>query len=250
MSTPGMNRHEKSTTGEDHINRNAAEILERLKKLYPDAKIILKYTNPWELLVAVVLSAQCTDVAVNKVTEKLFKRYKTIEEYVYADPAEFEKLIHPTGFFRNKTKNILAAARVLHEQHNDIVPGTMTQLLTIPGIARKSANVILGNAYKVVEGIAVDTHVHRISQRLRLVRPDVIGGKKEITFIRNGREVTDYKKDADPNKIESELMNIVPKADWFMLTYQIIDHGRAICKAQNPRCHECPLSDLCPASRV
>lgn len=221
--------------------RNARGIIAILKKIYPEAKIILRYTNPWELLVSVILSAQCTDILVNKVTEKLFQKYTKLNDYIHADLLEFEQDIKSTGFYHNKAKNILAAARLIKEQFGGEVPRTMEELLTLPGVARKTANVVLGNAYGVVEGIAVDTHVLRVSQRLRLVDLGKIGGK---------RMQIDFKKDADPVKIERELMRIIPQKDWFVLTYLLIDHGRAVCTAQNPRCSQCPLSRLCPSSRV
>lgn len=231
------------------------KILEELKSAYPRAKIVLRYKTPWELLVAVILSAQCTDVVVNRVTEKLFAKYKALDDYVNADRSEFERDIKPTGFYRNKAKNILAAARLVTEKFGGKVPATMEEILTIPGVARKTANVVLGNAYGVVEGIAVDTHVLRLSQRLRLVDLDKIGGKKEITFQRpmTGSRpvgVLDYKKDADPVKIEQQLMSVVPKKDWFITTYVLIDHGRATCKAQKPDCNHCVVAHLCPVSRV
>lgn len=225
-------------------------ILTLLKKAYPNAKIVLKYKNPWELLVAVILSAQCTDVMVNKVTEKLFVKYPTLEDYITADPAVFEQDIKSTGFYHNKANNILAAAKLIKEKFGGRVPGTMGELLTVPGVARKTANVVLGNAYGVVEGIAVDTHVLRLSQRLRVVDLGTIGGKKAMTFVRFGKQMVDYKKDADPVKIERQLMEAVPKEGWFRLTYLLIDHGRAVCRAQNPDCSHCVLNSFCPASRV
>lgn len=229
----------------------AKVIIGRLKKAYPDAKIVLKYTNPWELLVSVVLSAQCTDVMVNRVTEKLFSKYKTLDDYVMADLTAFEEDIKSTGFYHNKAKNILAAAKLIKDRFNGKIPNTMDELLTIPGVARKTANVILGNAFGVVEGIAVDTHVQRISQRLRLVDLATVGGKKELTFISpEASRRIDFKKDADPVKIEQQLMKVIPKDDWFKFTYLVIDHGRAICKAQNPKCSECVFKDLCPSTRV
>lgn len=226
------------------------QIIQILKKAYPHAKIVLKYDNPWELLVSVVLSAQCTDITVNKVTETLFKKYKTLNDYVGANSKIFEQDIKSTGFYHNKAKNILAAAKLMKEKFGGKVPKTMDELLTIPGVARKTANVVLGNAYGIVSGIAVDTHVLRLSQRLRLVDLDKIGGKKEITFKKGTKIIVDYKKDADPVKIERELMASIPKADWFTTTYLLIDHGRAVCKAQNPDCSHCVLNKLCPASRV
>ncbi len=228
-----------------------SEVLIRLKRIYPNAAIILKYSSPWELLVTVILSAQCTDVMVNKVTEKLFKKYKALDDYVVADLTEFEQDIKSTGFYHNKAKNILAAASLIKKKFKGKVPNIMEDLLTVPGVARKTANVVLGNAYGVVEGIAVDTHVLRLSQRLRLVDLDRIGGKKVLTFKRPGfEEIIDFKKDADPVKIEQQLMEVVSKEDWFKATYLLIDHGRAVCKAQNPDCTNCILADLCPASRA
>lgn len=223
------------------MTRNARGIIALLKKTYPDAKIVLRYSNSWELLVAVILSAQCTDVLVNKVTDKLFQKYTKLDDYIHADPLEFEHDIRSTGFYRNKAKNILSAAKIIQQKFGGRLPKTMEEMLTLPGVARKTANVVLGNAYGVVEGIAVDTHVLRVSQRLRLVDLDKIGGKNMQI---------DFKKDADPVKIERELMGIIPRKDWFKLTYLLIDHGRAICKSQNPNCGACVLSRLCPSSRV
>lgn len=225
-------------------------IITILKKTYPKAKIVLHYKNPWELLVSVILSAQCTDIMVNKVTGKLFAKYKTLDDYVNADIEEFENGIKSTGFYHNKAKNILASAKIIKNTFNGVVPKTMEEILTLPGVARKTANVVLGNAYGVVEGIAVDTHVHRLSQRLRLIDLTKIGGKKLMVFERNGKPVIDYTKDADPVKIEKELMSIIPKSQWFTLTYLLIDHGRAICKAQNPHCEECTLKIFCPSARI
>lgn len=223
------------------MTKNARGIIALLKKTYPDAKIVLRYANPWELLVSVILSAQCTDILVNKVTDKLFQKYTKLGDYIHADPSEFEQDIKSTGFYHNKAKNILASARIIKKKFGGKVPRTMAELLTLPGVARKTANVVLGNAYGIVEGIAVDTHVLRVSQRLRLIDLGKIGGKNMQI---------DFKKDADPVKIERELMRVIPRKDWFKLTYLLIDHGRAVCKAQNPRCSGCVLSRLCPVSRV
>lgn len=200
------------------------DICKILKKTYPHARIALRYSTPWELLVAVMLSAQCTDVTVNKVTEKLFKKYPSVADYLRADLSEFEHDIKPTGFYHNKAKHILAAARATGGQ----VPKTMEEMLTIPGVGRKTANVVLGNAYGVVVGIAVDTHVLRLSRRLHLVDSNL----------------------TDPVKIERELMAVIPKKDWFGLTYLLINHGRAVCKARNPDCVACVVNKLCPSSRV
>jgi endonuclease III len=226
------------------------QILELLSRTYPKATIALRYTNNWELLVSVILSAQCTDIMVNKVTEKLFAKYKTLDDYVKADIKKFEIDIKSTGFYHNKAKNILAAAKLVKEKFGGKVPRTMADILTLSGVARKTANVVLGNAYGVVEGIAVDTHVHRLSQRLRLVDLTKIGGKKLMVFERAGKVVIDYTKDADPVKIENELMKVIPKSKWFQLTYQLINHGRAVCKAQNPNCANCVLQTYCPVSRI
>jgi endonuclease-3 len=184
------------------LKKKALEIIKILKKLFPNPKIALNYSNSWELFVAVVLSAQCTDKKVNEVTEKLFKKYKKLDDYIKANPKEFEKDIKSTGFYKNKAKNILAAAKIIKEKFNGQIPKKMEEILTIPGIGRKSANVILGNAYGIVEGIAVDTHVRRLARLLGLT------------------------KNTDPNKIEKDLMVIVPKKYWFEFTYWLIEYGR------------------------
>ena len=208
--------------------KRAAMAVQILKKTYPKARIILQYSTPWELLVAVMLSAQCTDVTVNKVTERLFAKYKTFDAYVGADRMEFEQDIKSTGFYHNKAKNILAAANLIKTKFKGQVPRTMEEMLTIPEVGRKTANVVLGNAYGVIGGIAVDTHVLRLSQRLHLVDP----------------------KNTDPVKVERELMAVIPKKDWFNLTYLLIDHGRAVCRAKNPDCAACVVNKLCPSSRL
>lgn len=203
---------------------HAEEILRRLGKTYPNAKIVLNFSNHWELLVAVILSAQCTDKKVNEVTASLFKKYRKLEDYVRADPKEFEQMIRPTGFYRAKAKSILTSARVLKEKFDGKLPHTMEEMLTLRGVARKTANVVLGNAYGVYEGIAVDTHVRRLAQRLGLTKHN------------------------DPVKIEQDLMRLIPRAYWFKTTYLLIDHGRAICTARDPRCDLCPLKDICPSA--
>ncbi len=230
--------------------KRVVTVLQALKKIYPHAHIALNFRTPWELLVAVELSAQCTDLRVNTVTKTLFAKYPRLEDYVRADLHTFARDIKPTGFYRVKAKNILAAARMVQEKFGGRVPSSMAQILTIPGVARKTANVVLGNAYGVVAGIAVDTHVIRLSQRLRLVDLTRIGGKNARTFVRDGATVMDFKKDADPVKIEKELMAIIPKSQWLPVTYRIVDHGRAVCKAKNPQCDACALRAYCPASRV
>ena len=204
----------------------AKKISVALKKLYPQAKIALKYANEWELLVAVILSAQCTDKKVNEVTEKLFKKYKTFDAYVKVNPREFEQDVKSTGFYRAKTKNILAAAKVVKEKFGGKVPRTMKEILTLPGVARKTANVVLGNAYGVIEGIAVDTHVMRLAQKLGL---------------------TDEK---DPVKIERDLMKLFPKSEWFPITYRLINYGREICvRRKHPNCTEHPLTRIYPPAQ-
>lgn len=245
----------------------AMKIIQILKKIYPDARIVLKYGNNWELLAAVILSAQCTDKKVNEVTAKLFPKFRRakgqglraksrtseqveIENFATVAIEELEQDIRATGFYHSKAKNIQAAAKMILEKFGGKLPKTMAEMLTIPGVARKTANVVLGNAYGVVEGIAVDTHVLRLSQRLRLVPLNKIGrGKKPLYYTKVGERRLDYYKDASPEKIEQELMRIVPKEDWFKLTYLLIDHGRAICKAQKPDCGNCPVNKLCPTAR-
>lgn len=183
-----------------------------LKKLFPKAKIALKYKSNWELLVAVVLSAQSTDKQVNKVTEKLFKKYKKFDDYLKVDIKEFEQDIKSTGFYHNKAKNILRAAKIVKEKYNSKVPNTMKELTELPGVARKTANIILSNAFGIVEGIAVDTHVKRFALKF---------------------DLTDSK---DPNKIEQDLMKILPKREWADFTYRVIEYGRQICPGRK---HDC-----------
>lgn len=201
----------------DIKKEKAKKILTILKKLFPEAGMMLHYENNWELLVSVVLSAQCTDKKVNEVTEKLFKKYRTLDDYVHAKPHEFERDIYSTGFYRAKTKNILAAARMLQEKFDGEVPRTMEEILTLPGVARKTANVVLGNAYGVVEGIAVDTHVRRIANILGLTISD------------------------SPIIIERNLMALIPKKDWFKTTYLFIEYGRKYCPAKKHDHAHCPL---------
>ncbi len=198
----------------------AAKIIAELKRLFPAAKIALKYGNNWELLVAVELSAQCTDKKVNEVTEKLFKKYRTLDDYIGANFREFERDIHSTGFYRNKTKNILAAAKMIKEKWGGKLPRTMPAMLEIPGVARKTANVVLGNAYGVVEGIAVDTHVKRLSKLLGLT------------------------SETNPIKIEKDLMKIIPRKEWFDFTYRLIDYGRKYCAARRHEHARCPLGRM------
>ena len=200
------------------------EIIARLKERYPDAGCSLEHADPLELLVATILAAQCTDARVNQVTKTLFVRYRTANDYATADPAVFEDEIRSTGFFRNKTKSILGMAAALVERHGGRVPDTMEGLLALPGVGRKTANVILGNAFGKDEGIVVDTHVIRIGRLLGLTRQ------------------------TDPDKIELDLMAVVPKAEWTLFPHLLIHHGRAVCIARRPKCGECPVADLCPSS--
>lgn len=198
--------------------KRSKEILSKLKELFPDAGIMLQYRNNWELLVAVELSAQCTDKKVNEVTEKLFKKYRILDDYVNVDSREFEQDIFQTGFYRNKTKNILAAAKMVKEKFNGKIPKTYAEMLTIPGVGRKTANVALGNAYGVVEGIAVDTHVKRLARLWGL------------------------SSEENPEKIEKDLMNLLPKEEWFSFTYRVIEYGRKYCTARVKDHTKCPLA--------
>lgn len=195
-------------------------ILRRLSKLFPKKATILRYGSPWELLVAVQLSAQCTDKKVNEVTDKLFRKYRSLDDYVKADPREFEKDIYATGFYKNKAKNILLAAKKIKEDLAGELPRSIDEMVAIPGVGRKTANVVLGNAFHIVEGIAVDTHVRRLSRLLGLT------------------------KESDPVKIERDLMQVVPKDAWFDFTYYLIDYGRAYCFAKKHDHANCPLADI------
>jgi len=200
------------------------KIIELLETEYPDAKIALNYTNPLELLVATILSAQCTDRRVNIVTKTLFKKYRKAEDYANANLEELEEDLRPTGFYRNKAKNIKKCCQILVEKFNSQVPKTMEEMLELPGVARKTANIVLSNAYGVIEGIAVDTHVRRLAKRLSLSEHE------------------------DPNRIEGDLMKIVPKTRWKRITDLLIFHGRRICVARKPKCGICVLNKLCPSA--
>ncbi len=202
----------------------ALMVIQLLEKIHPDAKIALNFTNPLELLIATILSAQCTDERVNIVTESLFKKYKSTEDYARADLKELEQDVRSTGFYRNKAKNIKGCCQLLVEKFNSKVPEKMDELLELPGVARKTANVVLQNAFNVVDGIIVDTHVYRVSQRLGM---------------------TEQK---DPNKAEEDLMDIVPKAHWKRFADLLIFHGRRICIAKKPKCELCILNKICPSA--
>lgn len=206
-----------------HKKQRVRKILRRLKKVYPDARCALYFKTPWELLVATVLSAQCTDKLVNQVTPALFKKHPTMRAFSAADPVEVEKAVRSTGFYRNKTRNILGAAKAILEKFGGKVPARMEDLVTIPGVGRKTANVILGNAFGV-PGIPVDTHMIRINRLLGLTRH------------------------ADPVKIEFDLMGLIPKKEWTLYSHLIIHHGRARCFARRPDCEHCEIRELCPSA--
>jgi len=200
-------------------------VVARLKAEYPDARTELDWNSPLELLVATVLSAQTTDVQVNRVTQTLFTKYRTAKDYASADPSELEEDIRPTGFYRNKARSLRNLAAALVEDHGGEVPGTMQELVALPGVGRKTANVVLGNAFGVDEGIVVDTHVRRVSGRLGLTEKE------------------------DPVKIERDLMQVVPGEDWTVFSHLLILHGRRTCKARKPDCPNCTLNDICPSAQ-
>ncbi len=200
------------------------DILQRLDHAYPGATCALKHSSAWELLVATILSAQCTDVRVNIVTPELFKQYPTPEAIAALQPEELEPIIRTTGFFRNKSKSVVGAAKRLMEVFHGKVPDDMTNLLSLPGVARKTANVVLGTWFKKAVGVVVDTHVHRISRRLELTRSD------------------------DPKNIEQDLMKVIPQEKWIDYSHQIIHHGRAVCVARRPKCAQCTLENICHAA--
>jgi endonuclease III len=201
-----------------------AEILRRLDQLYPDVTCALTHSTAWELLVATILSAQSTDVNVNRVTPELFRKYPTVQDFAAITPEELEPDVRSTGFFRNKSKSVVGAAKKIVSDFGGQVPDTMEQLLTLPGVARKTANVVLGTWFKKGVGVVVDTHVHRISRRLELTKHD------------------------EPQKIEQDLMKVIPQHKWILFSHQIIWHGRKICYARRPKCADCPLEDLCHAA--
>jgi endonuclease-3 len=204
--------------------KRARKIISLLKSEYPDARCSLEHSNPLELLLATILSAQCTDERVNIVTASLFRKYRKPEDYLAVPASELENDIRSTGFYRNKTKSIQGTCRILSEQYKDRVPDTMDELLALPGVARKTANVVLGNAFGIAAGVVVDTHVSRLSQRLGLT------------------------SEKTPEKIEQELMKLVPRKDWIIFPHLLIAHGRKVCKARTPLCGECVIEKLCPSS--
>jgi endonuclease-3 len=200
------------------------EILKRLDQLYPDVTCALTHTSAWELLVATILSAQSTDVNVNRVTPELFRKYPTVEAFAALTPEQLEPDVRSTGFFRNKSKSVVGAAKKIVADFGGQVPLNMDDLLSLPGVARKTANVVLGSWFKIAEGIVVDTHVHRISRRLELTT------------------------NTDPQKIEQDLMRIIPREKWILFAHQIIWHGRKLCIARKPKCVDCPLENICHAA--
>ncbi|MFB3739629.1 MAG: endonuclease III [Candidatus Velamenicoccus archaeovorus] len=224
-----MSPHASSARTPDRsapAEERAPDIVRLLSRSYPDAKVALSFSTPLEMLVATILSAQCTDERVNQVTTTLFRKYRSPQDYLRVPESELAADVKPTGFFNQKTRSIRGACSRIVEAYDGRVPDTMEDLLTLPGVARKTANIVLGNAYGRVEGIAVDTHVRRVSQRLGLSSQN------------------------DPDKIERDLMRLIPRRRWFGFTYVLIDHGRAVCVARRPRCEDCPVNHLCPSSLV
>jgi endonuclease-3 len=201
--------------------KRVALILQKLDEAYPDATCELKHANPFELLISTILSAQCTDVRVNQVTESLYRKYVNPEAFAYANPAELEQEIRPTGFFRNKTKSVIGASKAVMEKFGGEVPRTMEEILTLPGVARKTGNVVLGTAYGIASGVVVDTHVQRLSNRLKLT------------------------KNQEPKKIEQDLMKVIPQSKWIQFSHQLIWHGRRVCIARKPKCSICNLERVC-----
>jgi len=221
--TKGAKAPAKPTRAAGTDPKRVAAILAKLDEAYPNATCELNHKNAFELLIATILSAQCTDVRVNQVTETLFKKYPDAKAFAYANPSELEKEIRPTGFFRNKTKSVMGASKGVLENFGGEVPRTMEEILTLPGVARKTGNVVLGTAYGIPSGIVVDTHVHRIANRLDLTRNE------------------------DPKKIEQDLMQVIPKVKWIQFSHQIIWHGRRVCQARKPKCVDCNMESLCYA---
>ncbi len=200
------------------------EIITILRQAYPRSRTALRFETPLQILVATILSAQCTDEKVNQITPALFRKYRTPHDFASADPRVLEQEIRPTGFFRNKTKSIIGASKKIVADFGGKVPDNMEDLVSLPGVARKTANIVLSSSFSKAEGIAVDTHVRRLSQRLGL------------------------SKEQNPDKIEKDLMEIVPKEDWLDFNYMLVNHGRAVCPSRKPRCPECQLKRLCPSA--
>lgn len=222
----GKRRSKRGSSAVLPAAKRVAQILARLKKAYPDARCALTHRNAYELLCATILSAQCTDARVNLVTPALFARYPTPHDLARANPSELEAIIKSTGFFRNKTRSLIGMAQAVVAEHHGEIPRTMEELRRLPGVGRKTANVVLGNAYHINEGVTVDTHVTRLSGLLGL------------------------SKEGDAVKIEQDLMRLFPQADWALLSHLLIFHGRQICIARRPKCGDCVLARLCPSSLV
>lgn len=222
--TKTLPKSAKTTKGYNPIAPDrVSEILKRLNDLYPDVTCALTHASAWELLVATILSAQSTDVNVNRVTPEIFKKYPTVQDFAALTPEQLEPDVRSTGFFRNKSKSVVGAAKKIVSEFGGIVPDDIEKLLTLPGVARKTANVVLGSWFKKAEGVVVDTHVHRISRRLELT------------------------KEHDPQKIEQDLIKILPRERWILFSHQVIWHGRKLCFARKPKCAECALEDICHA---
>jgi endonuclease-3 len=221
-----MKKAKRPTIKKKDLKQHASTILERLKKEYPDAHCELDFETPLQLLIATILSAQCTDKRVNMVTPELFRTYPDAESLSRAKPEELEELIKSTGFFRNKTKSLLGMSTAVAERHDGKVPSTMDELTKLPGVGRKTANVVLGNAFDINVGVVVDTHVGRLAVRLGLTN------------------------ETDPVKVEQALMPLFPQEDWTLISHLLIFHGRRVCIARTPRCESCVLADVCPSARL
>jgi endonuclease-3 len=225
QATPKPSARPAKSKGYDPVApERVAEILKRLDQMYPDVTCALTHSSAWELLVATILSAQSTDVNVNRVTPELFRKYPTVEAFAALAPEQLEPDVRSTGFFRNKSKSVVGAAKKIVSDFGGQVPGDMEKLLTLPGVARKTANVVLGTWFKKGVGVVVDTHVHRISRRLELTKED------------------------EPQKIEQDLMKVIPQEKWILFSHQIIWHGRKLCYARKPKCADCPLENICHAA--
>lgn len=224
VTTRSVKKRRKLRVAE--LPAHAKEVVDRLKKQYPDARTELNFENPFQLLVATILSAQCTDKRVNMVTPELFRTFPTARELACAEVERLEEMIKSTGFFRNKTKSLLGMSAAIVERHDGEVPRTMEELVNLPGVGRKTANVVLGNSLGVNEGVVVDTHVGRLAVRLG------------------------FTNETDPVKVEQVLMRIIPRDDWVIVSHLLIFHGRRVCVARVPRCGDCVLNDICPSSRV
>lgn len=208
------------------VEQRVKKVIGIMRKTYPRSRSALRYKTPVQLLISTILSAQCTDVKVNEITPSLYRKYRTASDFARARRNVLEKEIRPTGFYRNKAKNIIGACKMIVKEHDGKVPESMEKLIMLPGVARKTANIVLSSAFKKAEGIAVDTHVRRLSGRLG------------------------FSKNKDPDKIEQDLMKIVPKKDWIEFNYMFVNHGRKICQARKPLCQECVVNKLCPSAKV